>query len=587
MIYFLLLLLPFWTVYAELSLEEKIGQFLLVHFNGCSANKESNLLLTQGCVGGFVYYTWANQLSSPVQVKELSLSLQKQNPGKIPLLIAVDQEGGRVNRLIEGFTVFPSQEARGRLNDPAFEKQIAETIGRELSAVGITMNFAPVIDVQGESSVIGDRCYGNDPDLVTTLGKAALEGYKNVNMIAVLKHFPGHGGASIDSHLDISILNKSLKDLEKTDLFPFKELCTSTDAIMTAHLKVPALDPKMPATFSKPILEDFLRNQWGFSGVIISDSLVMKGASCHFSDEESALQALLAGCDLLCLGGKLLNTSSQNELEPQDVLRIHAYLVSAARQGKIPMSAIDRKVQRILQLKILTEMKRNLTPEKIHAIGNAIWKNECKGTIDGLVSWNEGENFLSLGIGHFIWYPKGEAVVFDEGFPKYLDFLQKKNINVPEEFKQFPWKSKNEFLAKKDETACLKKWLSETIDLQAAFIIDRFLTSLPKIITAQDLQKREAMLLALQKIGSEQNGLFALIDYLNFKGDGLSTKERYQGKGWGLSQVLLAMPPESQTPLKDFQKIAIQMLEERVQNSPPERKESRFLPGWKNRILRY
>lgn len=550
MIYFLLLLLPL-GLFGELSLEEKVGQLLLVHFNGTSANEESKDLLTRACIGGFVYYTWANQLSSPEQVRNLSKSLQEQNPRDIPLLIAVDQEGGRVNRLTKGFTLFPSQAGRSQ------EKQVAETIGKELASVGITMNFAPVVDVKG------DRSYSSDPAIVAARGFSALEGYKNANIIAVLKHFPGHGDASCDSHAATPSVNKSLSELEKTDLLPFRELCPHADAIMTGHILVPALDPKMPATFSKPIL-DLLQ---GYNGVIISDSLVMKGASIFPSIEETALQALIAGCDLLCLGGKLLNEPSQDELKPQDVIRIHSYLVSAVKQGKI---SIDAKVLKVLKLKTISQLRSNLTPEKIQAIGKGIWQNECKGTLEGLVSWNKGENFLSLGIGHFIWYPEGEEEVFDAGFPQYLAFLKSKNIKIPPEIARLKH-------APRDSHEVLRKWLAETIDLQTSFIIERFFTRLKTLLND------ESMLIAVQKIAAEEGGLFALIDYLNFKGDGLSPKERYDGKGWGLSQVLQTKPSN----LKDFQNAAIAALEERVKNSPPERGESRFLPGWKNRILRY
>lgn len=569
-IYFLLLLLPF-SLQASLSLEEKIGQLLLVHFNGSRANEDSKTLLHKAHVGGFIYYTWANELSSPKQVAELSASLQKQNRSSIPLLIAVDQEGGRVNRLKEGFTLFPSQEVRGSFNDPAFEKQIAETLGRELSTVGITMNLAPVVDVGTK-----DRCYSTDPAIVANLGKAALEGYKNSNTLAVLKHFPGHGGVTIDSHEALPVVTTTLK----ADLVPFQQLCPYADAIMTAHVLAPAIDPKMPATFSKSLLEGVLREQFGFKGVIISDSLVMKGASVNFSVEEAALEALLAGCDILCLGGKLLNTSSQDELTPQNIVQIHSHLVAAVQQGKLPLSSLDQKVQRVLEMKLFSEIKRSLTPEKVQAIGNGVWQNECKGTLDGLVSWNTGENFMSLGIGHFIWYPEGEEVVFDAGFPQYLTYLKSKNCKIPEKIATMRYAP-----TKLEDTTFLKTWLSKTIDWQASFIIERFLIRLKAIIEASP--NKEALLLTLQKITATNQGLFALIDYLNFKGDGLSPKERYAGKGWGLSQVLQALPEDSAAPLEDFQRAAVAALEERVKNSPPERDEKRFLQGWKNRIGRY
>lgn len=587
-----LVLLFFFSAYANLTLDEKIGQLLLVHFNGTIANEDSKILLTKAHVGSFIYYTWANELTSFEQVKALSHSLQLQNEqgrGKIPLIIAVDQEGGRVARLTSGFTLFPSQKTRA--DQKLDEKKIAETIGVELEAAGITLNFAPVVDVTRKNSIINDRSYGENPILVADFGKAALEGYKNTNVIPVLKHFPGHGDVSVDSHEKTPRVDKSLDALTEMELFPFKELIPFTHAIMTAHILVPALDPITPATFSKPILEDLLRGKLGFGGVIISDSLVMKGATSHFASiEEAALQALIAGCDLLCLGGRLLNEASKDEFGPEDVIRIHKYLVVAVKEGKISTEAIDAKVQRILKLKDpFLKVKERLSPSKI---GKAIWQNECKGGVDGLVSWNAAENFMSLGIGHFIWYPEGENPVFEAGFPLYLAFLKSKKITIPEEFanlKYAPWRTREEFLKEKQGALAqaFRKWLSETVDLQTSFIIERFFDSVSNILEAVDEQENKKLIALVQKIAATENGAFALIDYMNFKGNGLSPKERYNGKGWGLIQVLLAMQLETKAPLKDFQTAAIAALEERVKNSPAKRNEARFLEGWKNRILRY
>lgn len=212
-------------------------------------------------------------------------------------------------------------------------------------------------------------------------------------------------------------------------------------------------------------------------------------------------------------------------------------------------------------------------------IGKKIWKNECGGKIDGLVTWNAHEECISCGIGHFIWYPENSSQKFDAMFPKYLAFLKEKNIPIPSfliPFEHAPWKSREIFL-EDDRPPLLRKWLAETIDLQTEFIIQRTRVSINKI-----LQKSPELKTKIDSLMKTPRGLFALIDYLNFKGEGLLKTESYQGKGWGLYQVLLHMQGDE---LLHFQASALARLEERVRLAPKD--ESRWLQGWKNRIQAY
>ncbi len=346
----------------EMSLEEKVGQLLMVHFNGEAVNEDARFLVQNIKVGGIIYYNWSNGLHSPEQVKILSIGLQQLtafNRNPIPLLIAVDQEGGAVTRLKNGFTHFPGNGDLGKTSNPLIAKDVALAIGQELQAVGINMNLAPVVDVNPNNSVIGLRSFGDDAETVVAFGKQALNGYKEAQIIATLKHFPGYGSVKVDPHADLPIVYKSKEELERVDLLPFAKLASSADAIMTAHILVPALDPENCSTVSEKTL-NYLREVIGFQGVIVSDSLVMDGVikKCHTVDE-AAIQALNAGCDVLILGGKLLNGEHAGfELTVSDVQRVHSSILRAVESGRISETRINQAVERILTLKNFLTMVR-------------------------------------------------------------------------------------------------------------------------------------------------------------------------------------------------------------------------------------
>lgn len=341
----------------EMSLEEKVGQVLMVHFHGESVNEEATKLVSELKVGGIIYYNWSNGLYHPHEVYELSRGLQeiaKKGRLSIPLLIATDQEGGIVQRLQSGFTIFPGNRAVGEAKNLVLAKSAALAIAKELSAVGINMNLAPVADVNNnpKNPVIGIRSFGEDPEAVTENAGQFLEGFKEAGVIGVLKHFPGCGNISMDPHEDLPVITASKEELEKVELLPFMRLASVSDAIMTAHTLVPAFDEELCSTLSEKTLT-YLRKEIGFQGLIIADSLVMKGVlkKCH-SVAEASVMALNAGCDLLILGGKLLSGEHEGfELIVDDIEKIHAYLVEAVKSGRILESRLDEAVERVLKIK--------------------------------------------------------------------------------------------------------------------------------------------------------------------------------------------------------------------------------------------
>jgi hypothetical protein len=246
-----------------------------------------------------------------------------------------------------------------------------------------------------------------------------------------------------------------------------------------------------------------------------------------------------------------------------------------------------------------------LLPKLLHAttlshadvlrIGKKVWQNECNGTIAGLTSWNAGEDFASLGIGHFIWYPKGRRGPFEESFPELLRFISKRGAKLPTLLlgtgeKPCPWNSRTEFLRAQHSTEMnqLRKFLADTIDLQAEFLIARLESALPKMLAEAPPSDRANVQEQFERLTKTPQGCYALVDYVNFKGEGVLHTERYEGQGWGLLQVLEAMHGTSDAGAVDeFARAAKAVLTRRVQNSPTERHESRWLSGWIRRVNSY
>jgi len=222
-------------------------------------------------------------------------------------------------------------------------------------------------------------------------------------------------------------------------------------------------------------------------------------------------------------------------------------------------------------------------------IADRIWANECNKSIDGLTTWNKGENFPSLGIGHFIWYKNGEEEKFEETFPSLIAYMTSKGAHIPDWLKNSPscpWKSREDFLSKFEEreTKQLRQFLFETRHLQAAFIANRLEKTFHTILEKLSGKDRKKISDLFYSLSESPKGLYALIDYLNFKGSGINPNETYQGKGWGLYQVLTEMKNDS---LSEFVRSGKKVLSQRIENSPTERNEKRWLKGWCNRLDTY
>ena len=237
----------------------------------------------------------------------------------------------------------------------------------------------------------------------------------------------------------------------------------------------------------------------------------------------------------------------------------------------------------------LPGMAGELSDAELARIGHKVWVNECAGTVSGLTSWNAGEEFASLGIGHFIWYPAGKRGPFEESFPALAQYLAAHGQAVPEWVRgACPWNSRTEFMGAQhgERLEALRSLLAETAPLQARFLAQRMHNALPKMLAAAPAGAAEKVRRNFERLEETGAGTFALIDYVNFKGEGTLATERYNGEGWGLLQVLEAMP-ENGDAARGFSGAAKAMLARRVRNAPPARHEERWLPGWEARVDRY
>jgi beta-N-acetylhexosaminidase len=251
----------------------------------------------------------------------------------LPPLIGIDQEGGRVARLKAPLLEVPPMRTVASWGDASFAERTARAVGAELAALGFTIDFAPVLDVNtcADNPVIGDRAFGETADVCAEFGVAWIRGLQAAGVLACGKHFPGHGDTSKDSHVDLPVVHQSVERLERVELVPFRAAAAAGVAsMMTAHVVYPALDPGVPATFSRTIVQGVLRERLGFTGVVVTDALEMQGAAAGRTPAEAGLAALAAGCDLLLY-------AHWNE----DVRRARYTMADAVVEGKIDRELFD------------------------------------------------------------------------------------------------------------------------------------------------------------------------------------------------------------------------------------------------------
>ena len=316
------------------DLERAAAKMFCVGFDGTSVTPTIRRLIERG-VSGVVLF--GRNVESAEQVAALCAEL-KSIAGR-PLLICVDQEGGRVMRLREGFTNIPSMRAVGQTNDVELARGVGRILGRELRAVNIDVDFAPCLDVDTnpKNPVIAHRSFGADPELVARLGCAVIEGIQSQGVAACGKHFPGHGDTSQDSHLQLPRLPHSMDRLSRVELPPFQAAVRAGVAmIMTAHVIFEPIDDKFPATMSKPVLDGVLRKRLGFDGVVVSDALEMKAIAANFPLDEVVTRGALAGVDVF---------SPCEESDLRD--RAIDELIKAVERGDVPRARLDESARRI------------------------------------------------------------------------------------------------------------------------------------------------------------------------------------------------------------------------------------------------
>lgn len=326
----------------ERELRAAAGRVLVGGFPGETLHGDFRGLVEEGLVGGAILF--ARNLRGLEHAASLVSELRAlASPLGAPLLVSIDQEGGRVQRLRAPFPELPPMRSVGDLGRKSVARRAGVLIGECLAMAGFTQNYAPVLDVDSnpDNPVIGDRSFSRDPSAVARLGAAYIDGLQSAGVAACGKHFPGHGDTSKDSHLELPTLPHGRERLEAIELVPFRAAVRAGVAsIMTAHVLFPALDPAHPATLSEHVIEALLRRGMGFDGVIVSDDLEMKAVADHYGVEDAAIRAIRAGCDQLLICH-----------QPELVRRAHQALVAAALDGTLPAARLMEAAARVDRLK--------------------------------------------------------------------------------------------------------------------------------------------------------------------------------------------------------------------------------------------
>ncbi|GAB4192075.1 MAG: hypothetical protein Tsb0015_14190 [Simkaniaceae bacterium] len=332
----------------SMTLEEKIGQLFIVP--ACAERYDDRhffdleQLIKKYHVGGILLKT-----GTPLQQRNL---IHLANScSKLPMIIAADAENGLAMRMSKTIA-FPKNLTLGAVKDDSLLYEMGKEIGRQCRLLGIHMNFAPVIDVNTNPNnpIIHMRSFGDCPEKVAAKGAALVRGMQENHVIACAKHFPGHGDVSIDSHLGLPTLLHQKKRLEEIEIRPFREMMQAgLDAIMTAHLQVPSMDTEYPATLSHRLIHNYWKEKMHYAGLMVTDALNMKALTMHFTSQEIALQALLAGNDLLLYGDHI--SDKVDEILQKTVPLAADFLILSCRQGKISEDLINEKVRKILQRK--------------------------------------------------------------------------------------------------------------------------------------------------------------------------------------------------------------------------------------------
>lgn len=324
----------------SMSLEEKIGQLFIVGFEGEEINDEIVDLVKNQKVGGLIYFS--RNIVDSNQIINLNNEI-KAIEKDIPLFISVDEEGGVVSRVPEEFVKLPSSGYIGQFNDENLSYNVGKIIAKELNSLGFNMDFAPVLDIDSNpnNTVIGERAFGNNSEIVSRLGIKTMEGIKDGKIIPVVKHFPGHGDTDVDSHYGLPIVKKTLEELENLEFIPFKNaIDNGADVVMISSIILESIDNEYPATMSKKVTTDILRDSLGFDGVIATDDMTMGAIVDNYNLADAVIMSINAGSDLVlvCHGY-------------DDIINSIVAVKDAVNSKIISEEKIDESVYRILKLK--------------------------------------------------------------------------------------------------------------------------------------------------------------------------------------------------------------------------------------------
>jgi len=313
-----------------------MGQLIIAGFNGQQIPAELRSLAREFSLGGVIFF--ARNVADPEQVAELAFDASRLVP-ELPVWVSVDQEGGRVARLKAPFTEWPPMATLGRSGDVRLAIRFARALAEELKAVGVTLDYTPVLDIltNPKNPVIGDRALGEKAEDVARLGSAIITTLQDEGLAACGKHFPGHGDTSTDSHFELPLVEHPLDRLRQVEFVPFRAaIAAGVATMMTAHVFVPALDEKRPASLSKRIVGDLLRGELSYEGVILSDEHEMKAIANEYAVPAAAVLALEAGCDgvLICSGDHDTQAAA-----------IEA-LVHAVEEDRLPLTRVDDALAR-------------------------------------------------------------------------------------------------------------------------------------------------------------------------------------------------------------------------------------------------
>jgi beta-N-acetylhexosaminidase len=323
-------------------LRRRIGQLLIGAFTGSDVPVEMRALAREFDLGGITLFGRLGNIESPEQVAGLSFDVRSLGT-EMPAWVGIDQEGGRVARLRSPFTEWPPMAVLGRSGDAALARQFAGALAAELAAVGISLDYAPVLDIHTnpQNPVIGDRALGAKPELVAKLGRVIIEELQRGGVAACGKHFPGHGDTATDSHLELPIVEHPPDRLRAVEFAPFASAIDARVAfIMTAHVLVVSIDDARPATLSPAIVQGILREELGFDGVIVSDDLEMKAIANTYSPDEAAVLAIAAGCDAVLMCG----SGSAADIELQ-ATALEA-LIHAVEEERLPLKRVEAALER-------------------------------------------------------------------------------------------------------------------------------------------------------------------------------------------------------------------------------------------------